>query len=90
MGPLSCLIPITMTAILEGESPAGSSFFPEFIEVSQAAIVVQWYRRWYNVKRVFPLAVKKAQALICVRAGLFNVYTWVSLACVEHLIRLHT
>lgn len=62
LGPLSCLVPLAMTAVLE------------------AAILVQWFRRWHNVKRVVPLAVKKAQALICFRASLFNVYTWLSLA----------
>ncbi|KAI0278126.1 hypothetical protein BGY98DRAFT_557570 [Russula aff. rugulosa BPL654] len=48
--------------------------------VLEAAILVQWFRRWHNVKRVFPLAVKKAQALVCIRASLFNVYTWLALA----------
>ncbi|KAF8506759.1 hypothetical protein F5888DRAFT_31680 [Russula emetica] len=54
----------------------------------EAAILVQWFRRWHNVKKVFPLAVKKAQVLICFRASLFNAYTWLSLAYVLRLIHL--
>ena len=48
--------------------------------------MVQWYRQWQGVKKVFPLAVKKAQALICFRVCLFNAYTWLSLA---YVLRLH-
>ena len=47
--------------------------------------MVQWYRQWHGVKKVFPLAVKKAQALICFRVCLFNAYTWLSLAYVLRL-----
>lgn len=62
LGPLSCLVPLAMTAALE------------------AVILVQWFWRWYNMKRIFPLAVKETQVLICIRASLFNVYTWLIVA----------
>ena len=78
-----------MTAALEGEPSAWSSVFSELIDDSQAVILVQWFQRWHNVKKVFPLAVKKAQALVCIRASLFNVYTWLALAYVLRLIHLH-
>jgi len=41
-----------------------------------AGIAVQWYRRWHRVKQAFPLAPRKAQAIICFRACLFTAYTW--------------
>ncbi|KAH9049382.1 hypothetical protein EDB84DRAFT_1117272 [Lactarius hengduanensis] len=46
----------------------------------EAVIVVEWYLRWRSLKKAFPLADKKAQALVCLRVCLFTVYTWFSLA----------
>ncbi|KAI9444856.1 hypothetical protein H4582DRAFT_1911711 [Lactarius indigo] len=46
----------------------------------EAAIVVEWYLRWRSLKKAFPLADKKAQALVCLRVSLFTVYTWFSFA----------
>ncbi|KAH9004071.1 hypothetical protein EDB86DRAFT_2886526 [Lactarius hatsudake] len=48
--------------------------------VLEAVIVVEWYLRWRSLKKAFPLADKKAQALVCLRVCLFTVYTWFSLA----------
>ncbi|ETW87020.1 hypothetical protein HETIRDRAFT_166543 [Heterobasidion irregulare TC 32-1] len=45
----------------------------------EVAILVQWYRRWYKVKRNFPLATRKLGAMVCLRAGLFTLYSWVAL-----------
>jgi len=62
LGPLSCLVLLTLTAGIE------------------VVIMVQWYRRWHDLKKAFPLADKKTHLLICFRACLFNIYTWLSLA----------
>lgn len=48
--------------------------------VLEVAIVVEWYIRWRCLKKAFPLADKKTQALVCLRVCLFTVYTWVALA----------
>ncbi|KAI9460531.1 hypothetical protein BJY52DRAFT_260378 [Lactarius psammicola] len=46
----------------------------------EAAVVVEWYLRWRGLKKAFPLADQKAQALICLRVCLFTMYTWCALA----------
>jgi len=46
--------------------------------VLEFVVVIQWYRRWYRMKKAFPLADRKAQILICFRACLFSVYTWLA------------
>lgn len=51
--------------------------------------MVQWGQRWYRMKKAYPLAENKAQLLVCTRACLFSVYTWLALAYVPHLITNH-
>jgi len=46
----------------------------------EVAVMVQWYQRWYRMKKAFPLADKKAQVLTCTRACLWSVFTWLALA----------
>ena len=42
------------------------------------------------MKKAFPLADRKAQILICFRACLFSVYTWLAFVYVSHLmVRLY-
>jgi len=48
--------------------------------ILEVAILVEWYLRWRDLKKAFPLADKKAQALICLRVFLFTIYTWFALA----------
>lgn len=63
---------------------------PEIHRGLPVVVVIQWYRRWYRMKKAFPLADRKAQILICFRACLFSVYTWLAFVYVSHLmVRLY-
>jgi len=46
----------------------------------EVVVMVQWYWQWQSMKKAYPLAENKAQLLICFRACLFSVYTWLALA----------
>jgi len=46
----------------------------------EVVVVIQWCKRWYRMKKAYPLAENKAQLLICSRACLFSLYTWLTLA----------
>ncbi|KAI0275013.1 hypothetical protein BC834DRAFT_26319 [Gloeopeniophorella convolvens] len=57
------------------------------VAILEVVILVQWYRRWVLLKRAFPLADKRSHTIICLRASLFNVYTWLALAYVARRAR---
>lgn len=60
--------------------PITCLFLIAITAILEVAILVEWYLRWRGLRKAFPLADKKAQALVCLRVCLFTVYTWFSLA----------
>jgi len=64
------------TIIQQYMTPITCTVLVGMTAILAAGIAVQWYRRWHRVKQAFPLAPRKAQAIICFRACLFTAYTW--------------
>lgn len=60
--------------------PLTCLFLTAVTAVLEVAILAEWYLRWRGLRKAFPLADKKAQALVCLRVSLFTVYTWLALA----------
>lgn len=60
--------------------PLTCLFLTAVTAILEVAILAEWYIRWRGLRKAFPLADKKAQALVCLRVCIFTVYTWFALA----------
>ncbi|KAG1904684.1 uncharacterized protein F5891DRAFT_754365 [Suillus fuscotomentosus] len=54
----------------------------------EAAIAIQYYHRWKRIKNSFPLlAPRRPSTALIFRVGLFCLYSWAALMCVEDYVR---